>query len=108
MHPIHQQWCKDAKEHKYTRGVQKFIKKMRWKSEESKEGGITWIELYALYAIHGGSRDEEARRVAGPLKTPPDAARADRVVQETRKENGKVHGQSTTRMAVGKVDCHEE
>ena len=26
MHPIHQQWCKDEKEHKYTGGVQGILK----------------------------------------------------------------------------------
>ena len=44
---------------------------MIWKSEEAKEGGITWIELYALYSIHGGSKDEEERKKADPLKLPP-------------------------------------
>ena len=71
MHPIHPQWCKSEKEHKYTRGVQSFLSKMRWKSEEAKEGGITWIELYALYSIHGGSGEEEARKKLDPLNTPP-------------------------------------
>ena len=61
MHPIHPQWCKSEKEHCYTRGVQKILRKMEWESEEAKEGGITWIELYALYSIHGGSKDEEER-----------------------------------------------
>ena len=71
MHPIHQQWCKNEEEHKYTRGVQGFLSRLKWRSEENKEGGITWIELYALYSIHGGSRDEEERRTADPLKKPP-------------------------------------
>ena len=71
MHPIHQQCCKDEGEHRYTKGVQGFLRRLRWKSEEGKEGGITWIELYALYSIHGGSTDEERRRKADPLKTPP-------------------------------------
>ena len=59
------------KEHCYTRGVQSFLNKMRWRSGEAKEGGITWIELYALYSIHGGSKDEEERRKADPLRPPP-------------------------------------
>ena len=71
LHPIHQQWCKSEKEHAYTRGVQGFLGKLKWKSEENKEGGITWIELYALYSIHGGSRDEEERKRADPLNNPP-------------------------------------
>ena len=48
-----------------------FLRKLRWKSEEAKEGGITWVELYALYSIHGGSSDEEERKAADPLKAAP-------------------------------------
>ena len=32
---------------------------------------MTWIELYALYAIHGGSQDEDDRRRKEPCKKPP-------------------------------------
>ena len=71
MHPIHPQWCKNETEHKFTRGVQSFLRKLNWRSEENEEGGITWIELYALYSIHGGSRSEDERRKADPLKKPP-------------------------------------
>ena len=53
MHPVHQVWCEDEKEDKYTEKVRSFLSELRWLKEEPKEGGITWIELYALYSIHG-------------------------------------------------------
>ena len=34
------------------------------------QGGITWLELYILYSIHGGTIDEELARKAAKLKTP--------------------------------------
>lgn len=70
MHPINEQWCHDEKEAKFTRKVQGFLSKLRWKEADDEEGGITWIELYALYSTHGGSRDEDDRRGAGILDPP--------------------------------------
>ena len=39
-------------------------------TEEEEEGGITWIELYLLYARHGGNEDgvEEKRKEKSFLK----------------------------------------
>ena len=71
MHPIHKVWCKDEKEDRYTGKVTSFLSELRWQKEESDEGGITWIELYALYSIHGGSQDEDERRKREPCKQTP-------------------------------------
>ena len=44
---------------------------MEWRKDEGEdEGGCTWVELYALYAIHGGEEDEESERTNDPLKKP--------------------------------------
>ena len=71
MHPTHKVWCKDEKEERHTSKVQSFLSKLRWQKDESCEGGITWIELYALHSIHGGSQDEDTRREKEPCKKPP-------------------------------------
>ena len=71
MHPIHMVWCKDRKEWAETMKVQEFLKHLRWQEAETGEGGITWLELFALYSVHGGSKDEEDRRTNDRLRAPP-------------------------------------
>ena len=75
MHPVHQVWCESGKEDKYTEKVRSFLSELRWLEEEHADGGITWIELYALYSIHGGSKDEEERRRREPCNKNADAKR---------------------------------
>ena len=48
MHPIHQVWYNDPEEWVGTRKVQEFMEHLQWQDEETTEGGITWLELYAL------------------------------------------------------------
>ena len=43
------------------RKVQNFVGNLGWQKKEDARGGITWIELYALYSIHGGIEDEEEK-----------------------------------------------
>ena len=53
VNEIKNQWCKDGEEWAYTKGVQYVLKKMKWSKNEDEAGGITRIELYAIYTIHG-------------------------------------------------------
>ena len=39
--------------------IQSFFSHLSWKCQDEGAGGITWNELYALYALHGGNKDEE-------------------------------------------------
>ena len=57
----------DPEERKQTEKVRCFIDNIRWRSEECERGGITWIELYALYALHGGCSEIEALKKKHPL-----------------------------------------
>ena len=45
---------------------------MKWEKEESgtssTEGGITWIELYAIYTVHGGGKEDRRHQEEDPLK----------------------------------------
>ena len=56
MHNIKEQWCKDKEEQRYVQGVRHVISNLAWKKETEEEGGVTWIELYAIYMMHGGQR----------------------------------------------------
>ena len=56
MHNTQEQWCKDKEEQRYVQGVQSVISNLAWKKEKEEEGGVTWIELYAIYMMHGGQR----------------------------------------------------
>ena len=51
--------------------VQNFLERLRWQEEESGKGGLTWIELYSLYSIHGGNREVEVKRKKDVLKVAP-------------------------------------
>ena len=44
---------------------------MEWQGTEDERGGITWIELYAMYAIHGGCEYEEEEKRKDPLRKAP-------------------------------------
>ena len=58
MHPVHAMWqcSKDGVAH--IKKVQSFLDHLDWQEEEDVRGGITWLELFILYSIHGGSKDE--------------------------------------------------
>ena len=56
MHDIKEQWCKDKEEQRYVQGVQSVISNLACKKKKEEEGGVTWIELYAIYMMHGGRR----------------------------------------------------
>ena len=43
----------DPEERKQTEKVRCFIDNIRWRSEKGDRGGITWIELYVYYILHG-------------------------------------------------------
>ena len=62
MHNTKGQWCKDKEEQRYVQGVQSVISNLAWKKEKEEEGGVTWIELYAIYMMHGGRDREESER----------------------------------------------
>ena len=47
--------------------VRKFVSHVRWQPRPSSDGGITWIELYILYNIHGAGEVAQNRRRADPL-----------------------------------------
>ena len=51
----------NIEERKHTEKVRCFIDNVRWKDQKEKQGGITWIELYILYILHGGGRDFEQK-----------------------------------------------
>ena len=70
LHKIDEQWCKDKEEEEHAGTVQNFLRNLGWQRKEDARGGITWIELYALYSIHGGIEDEEERSRADPLAQP--------------------------------------
>ena len=70
MHEIKKSWCKDNEEWKYVRGVQNVLGAIKWKEEQDDEGGITWIELYAVYSIHGGGEEDRKRHEDYPLRKP--------------------------------------
>ena len=57
-------------EWRYIQGVQDVLGSMAWKKTEDGEGGITWIELYAVYMIHGGAELEKRKTETDPLSKP--------------------------------------
>ena len=69
--PIHEVWCKDKREKKGLDKVQAFLSHLQWQKIGEAKGGITWMELYILYAIHGGSKDYEEDRRQQLLSSPP-------------------------------------
>ena len=53
----------DPEERKQTEMVRCFIDNVRWKTEKGERGGITWVEFYVYYILHGGGTDfEELKR----------------------------------------------
>ena len=70
MHKIQKQLCKGEKELRYVQGVQSVITNLAWKKQEAEQGGITWIELYAIYMMHGGAEIDKQASEADPLRRP--------------------------------------
>jgi len=82
MHEIKRMWCQTDEEWNYTKGVQRFIKAMKWRLPTTNElsaggvvanghsdhGGITWIELHAIYTVHGGGKNDQRLQEEDPLK----------------------------------------
>ena len=62
MHKLDEQWCTNKEEERHAGKVQHFLRNLGWQRKEDARGGITWIELYALYSIHGGIEDEEENK----------------------------------------------
>ena len=71
MHPMHRMWCRSEEEAMYVRKVQSFLDHLDWQEDEDSRGGITWLELYVLYSIHGGSKDETEAAKSSKLKRRP-------------------------------------
>ena len=69
------------------------MKAMTWEKEESRtssaEGGITWIELYAIYTVHGGGKEDRRQQEEDPLKKTqmlqPKIAELKNVVRKIKK-----------------------
>ena len=45
--------------------------KLQWTTDPKENGGVTWLELYAMYLIHGGARREEEEAEKDPLRITP-------------------------------------
>ena len=67
---MHKMWLGEPDEEEQVNKVQSFLSRLRWNCNEDAGGGITWIELYILYSIHGGSRDYDSWRQSNKLKAP--------------------------------------
>ena len=70
MRSERKEWCEGEMEKRYTEKVQRMVGTLEWKETEDEGGCITWIELFAMYAIHGGC-EEEKERETDPLKAAP-------------------------------------
>ena len=70
MHEIRREWCEGEKEWEDTKEVQRVLGRLKWGKAEDEEGGITWIELFAIYVIHGGSEKERKEMGNDPLRKP--------------------------------------
>ena len=60
MNRVKREWCEDKEECEYTNGVRQVLERIRWKKYPSDEGGVTWLELFAIYTAHGGGGKEKA------------------------------------------------
>ena len=56
MNRVKREWCEDKEECEYTNGVRQVLERIRWKKYPSDEGGVTWLELFAIYTAHGGPK----------------------------------------------------
>ena len=45
---------KEEKEREETEKVRCFLTYIEWQQEQRVQGGITWLEMYILYTLHGG------------------------------------------------------
>ena len=57
----------DEEERRATEKVRCFLSNVTWQQLPNQAGGITWLELYVLYALHGGCRDYLVRMKEKPL-----------------------------------------
>ena len=65
---LHQMWFETKAKHIEATKIHSFLANIKWRAEEGAEtGGITWLELYLLYARRGGNEDEEEERRKDPL-----------------------------------------
>ena len=72
MNGMAEHWCEEEQAATVTRKVRNFSDDIHWRKDEAEDvGGCTWIELYVLYVIHGGARDEEVERSKDPLRNQP-------------------------------------
>ena len=53
-----------------------FIDNVRWKNTEEARGGITWIEFYIYFILHGGGKDIEKDKDESPLAKMPSLQNA--------------------------------
>ena len=61
----------DLEERRQAEKIRCFIDNIRWKSTTEERGGITWIELYIYYILHGGGSNIEKAKNESPFaKTP--------------------------------------
>ena len=66
---LHQMWFDPKAKHIEATKMHSLLGNVKRRAEEGEEiGGITWPELYLLYARHGGNEDEEEERRKDPLK----------------------------------------
>ena len=54
-------WYKKKEHQDCAIKVQSFLERIEWSKEEEEEGGITWIELYLLFGIHGRNEEEDKK-----------------------------------------------
>ena len=71
MHKIRKGRCEREKERRSAENVQRLIGELEWEETGDEEGGITWIELFAMYAIHGGCEGEDKKREKDSLAKGP-------------------------------------
>ena len=65
---LHQMWFETKAKHIEATKIHSFLANIKWRAAEGEEqGGTTWLELYPLYARHGGNEDEEEERRKDPL-----------------------------------------
>ena len=73
---LHQMWFETNAKHIEARKIHSFLANIKRRAEEGQElGGTTWLELYLLYARHGGNEDEEEERRKDPLRKPQQLRR---------------------------------
>ena len=73
---LHQMWFETKAKHIEATKIQSFLANVKRRAEEGEDiGGITWLELYLLYARHGGKEHGEEERRKNPLRKPQQMRR---------------------------------